>query len=65
MFLEMNNALADLPNEMVCALAGQRNPQCVNVPTSRNEMRHSLPSQVGAAISCFISATKRNFGRTA
>ena len=65
MFRDINTSLAGLPNEMVSALSGQGSPYAVKAAAVREDTRESLPAQVGAAISCFISGYKRNVGRNA
>jgi len=62
MFQDINTSLAGLPNEMVSALTGQGSPYAVTTTTQRDGAHDSLPAQVGAAISCFISGYKRNVG---
>lgn len=62
MFRDINISLAGLPNDMVSALNGQGSPQAVNIVALRRDTHHGLPAQVGAAIACFISGYKRNFG---
>lgn len=61
MFPEINKALSGLSNEAVASLAGAR-PATSPVPVLTAEPTRPA-TQLGTAIRCFISATRRDFGR--